>query len=84
MNSISQLFSGTPFDNKYIAFIIIVWSLLIKGLGLWKSARNKQRNWFILLLVVNTVGILELIYIKFFQNNLNNVKSEVKRINNKK
>jgi hypothetical protein len=82
MNNLSQLFSGTPFDNKYLAFIIIIWSLIIKGLGLWKSARNKQRNWFIVLLVVNTVGILELIYIKFFQKNLNNY--DIKITKNKK
>ena len=85
MNSISALFSEFPFDNKYIAFLIIIWSLIIKGLGLWKSARNKQRNWFIMLLVINTVGILELIYIKFFQKNLNNnTKAEIKKIRNKK
>ena len=85
MNSLSALFSDFPLDNKYIAFIIIVWSLVIKGLGLWKSARNKQRNWFIVILVINTVGILELIYMKFFQKNLNNnTEPEVKKIRNKK
>jgi hypothetical protein len=49
-----------------IALIIFsVWSLFWKGWALWKAARLSQRNWFIVLLVVNTLGILEIIYIFF-------------------
>ncbi len=47
--------------------IVIIWSLVWKGLALWKSARNRQLVWFIALLVINTVGILEIVYISFFQ-----------------
>jgi len=47
--------------------IVIIWSLVWKGLALWKSARNNQPVWFVCLLVINTVGILEIIYISFFQ-----------------
>lgn len=43
------------------------WSVIWKGIALWKAAGNKQRIWFIILLVVNTAGILEIIYLKFFQ-----------------
>ena len=45
----------------------IVWSIIWKGIALWKSARNDQLKWFIALLVINTVGILEIVYIVFFQ-----------------
>jgi len=41
----------------------ILWTLPWKGVALWKSARNKHLVWFIVLLIVNTLGILEIIYI---------------------
>jgi methionyl-tRNA synthetase len=49
----------------------IVWSVIWKGIALWKSGRNNQPAWFIALLVINTGGILEIIYISFFQRNKN-------------
>jgi len=42
---------------------LIFWSIIWKGIALWKSARRSQKWWFIVLLVVNTLGILEIIYI---------------------
>lgn len=47
--------------------LVIIWSLSWKGLALWKSARNNQPAWFIAMLVINAVGILEIVYISFFQ-----------------
>lgn len=43
--------------------IIILWSLFWKGLALWHSARRGQYWWFAIMLVVNTAGILEIIYL---------------------
>lgn len=62
MNDISSFFSLPP----AALFVFFLWSVLWKGLALWNSARNTQRNWFVVLLVVNTVGILEIIYLFFF------------------
>ena len=50
-----------PFLPWLIA--LAVWSLPWKGYALWLAARNKQTVWFIVLLLVNTVAILEIIYI---------------------
>ncbi len=44
-------------------FVLYVWSLFWKALALWRSADGKQRNWFIVMLIVNTLGILEIIYL---------------------
>ncbi|OGH04064.1 MAG: hypothetical protein A2W22_00360 [Candidatus Levybacteria bacterium RBG_16_35_11] len=44
-------------------FIIFIWSLLWKGLALWRAATLNQRIWFIVMLIFNTVGILELVYL---------------------
>ncbi len=43
--------------------VLALWTLVIKGIALWKSARNSHTKWFIIMMVVNTLGILELIYI---------------------
>lgn len=46
--------------------IIAVWSLVWKGLALWKSSKKNHLIWFIVLLIVNTLGILEILYIFLF------------------
>lgn len=45
---------------------LLAWSLLWKGWALWKAAKNGSKPWFIVLLVVNTMGILDLLYIFVF------------------
>lgn len=32
-------------------------------MALWRAAKFGQRNWFIVILIVNAVGILEIIYL---------------------
>ena len=58
------IFTGRP---VYIAGLIIlmVWSIIWKGLALWKAAKNNDNIWYILMLVLNTSGILEIIYYYF-------------------
>ncbi len=41
----------------------IAWTLPWKGVALWRAARNRHLVWFIVLLLVNTLAILEIIYI---------------------
>jgi len=52
-------------------FLILVWTLPWKGVALWKSAKNKQLGWFLVLFLVNTLAILEIIYLAFFQKKEN-------------
>jgi len=49
-----------------LIFILAVWSIVWKGFALWISAREDKKFWFVPLLVLNTAGILEIIYIFFF------------------
>jgi len=44
----------------------LIWSVVWKGIALWKAAKNEDLGWFVVLLVVNTVGILEILYIYVF------------------
>lgn len=50
-------------------FVIFLWSIILKGLALWRSSKFNQRYWFIAILILNTVGILELIYLFGFAKN---------------
>lgn len=51
--------------------LLTVWSLAWKGIALWKAARNGSKRWFVVLFLVNTVGLLEIIYIFFFSKKKN-------------
>jgi hypothetical protein len=66
---------SAPLGGLLVAVIVIalVWSLVWKGFALWQSARNHQKIWFIAFLVINTLGILEILYLLFFRKNKNNV-----------
>ena len=51
----------------FLALPLLLWSLVIKGMALWYAARNGQSHWFIALLIFNTLGILELVYLIWFR-----------------
>lgn len=53
-------------ENQWIIWLAIVWTIPWKGMALWKAARNSDKAWFIILLVFNTLAILEIIYIFIF------------------
>jgi len=44
-------------------FAVLLWVMILKGYALWCAARNGQKWWFIALLIFNTLGILEIIYL---------------------
>jgi hypothetical protein len=49
--------------SLWLLVVILIWSVVWKLLALWKSARKNHLAWFIVLAIVNTVGILEILYI---------------------
>lgn len=50
----------------FLLLILLTWSIYWKGRGLWKAAKNDSKKWFVALLVINTLGILEILYIYVF------------------
>lgn len=50
-------------QHPAIIALIIAWSLIWKGLALWRAGRLNQPKWFVILLIVNTLGILEIAYL---------------------
>ena len=57
------------FEMVYLGIILILvfWEIFWKGIALWKAARNSQKYWFVALLILNTAGILPILYIFIFQ-----------------
>ena len=43
--------------------LILIWTLVWKAASLWVAARSNNKWWFIALLLMNTVGILDAIYL---------------------
>jgi len=59
------MMNSTAWILPYVTFlpILVLWVIFWKGLALWHSGRRGHAWWFVILLVVNTVGILEIIYL---------------------
>ena len=54
-----------------LAILGLLWVLLWKGVALWKAAKNDQKGWYIAMLILQTLGILEIFYIFLFQKDRN-------------
>ena len=50
----------------WLTMIILAWTVVWKLLGLWKSARKKHVAWFIIMGILNTIGIIPILYIFIF------------------
>ncbi len=53
-------------ENQWIIWLAIAWTIPWKGMALWKAARKSDKIWFVILLIFNTLAILEIIYIFIF------------------
>jgi len=54
------------FQNPLVLLLIVLWLLPWKGVALWKAARKSDKWWFVALLVINTMALLEIFYIFIF------------------
>lgn len=50
-------------DYAPMLLLLIIWSIIWKGMALWRAARLGNQAWFVILLIVNTFGILEIVYL---------------------
>ncbi len=51
--------------SPVVMALAIIWTLVWKGLALWRSAELRQKYWFVAILIINTLGVLEIIYYFF-------------------
>jgi len=66
-----------PVVQEVIFALVSLWSLVWKGLALWKASQKQHKVWFVLILVINTLGILEIVYY-FWLSKVNYSKLENK------
>ena len=52
-----------PAMNLVIILVMFLWVLPWKGYALWTAVKKNDKGWFLALIVLNTLGILEIIYI---------------------
>ncbi len=57
---------------KLIIFIIIfailmIIDLILKGIAMWKASKRNQKAWFWFLLIINSLGILPIIYLIIYR-----------------
>ncbi len=55
-------------NHPMLVMAMVLWTMPWKGVALWRAAKNQQMSWFVVLLVVNTLAILEITYIFYFSN----------------
>ena len=53
-------------NNPWVIVIVLLWTLPWKAVALWRAARRAQFGWFLTMIVLNTLGILEILYIFIF------------------
>lgn len=66
MNEFLTQFETLMNGSIYLLLVVIVWTLIWKGIALWKASKKNHLIWFIAILVINTLGILEILYIFLF------------------
>ena len=49
--------------SSFSLFLLLLWVLPWKGYALWNAAKLRHKWWFIALLLINSLAILDIIYI---------------------
>lgn len=49
-----------------IIVVVGLWSLVWKALALYKAGTLRHKGWFTALFFINTLGILEILYVAYF------------------
>lgn len=64
-NMLLTVFPGMDAHKASAFALLVLWSLFWKGLALWHAGRRDQPVWFIIMLLINIAGIVEIIYLFF-------------------
>jgi len=55
-----NMFDG---QNSILLLVMFLWVLPWKLYSLWLAAKSNHKGWFVAIVILNTIGILEIIYI---------------------
>jgi methionyl-tRNA synthetase len=58
-------FGNAGIPGWIIALLVVlgIWEAVWKAIALWRAGNDRNLLWFVLMFVLNTLGILEIIYI---------------------
>ncbi len=59
----TSLESSWALPGILLLIVLVIWSGVWKGLALYRAGENRSPAWFIVLFLVNTLGILEILYL---------------------
>ena len=62
-DTLATLSPALQFTVWAVLILLVLGALALKGFALWRAANRGEKWWFIALLVVNTLGLLELFYL---------------------
>jgi len=67
-NYYNMMGAGMPWGRgfSFLWFILLAWSLVWKGFALYRAARREDKAWYVVLLILNTAGILDILYLYIF------------------
>ncbi len=61
---------GGGFVSIPLVLLLLAWTIYWKYWALWHAAKHDHKWWFLALLVTNTLGILEILYLYVFSKNM--------------
>lgn len=68
------------FQNWWLILIVSIWSIFWKGMALWKAAQRRDKWWFIAILILNTLGILDIFYFYVYTRLIDQKKAAENKI----
>ena len=54
-----------------LVICFVIWELVWKLLALWRAARNNNKVWFVAIALINSAGILPILYLLFHKDRHN-------------
>ena len=56
-----NLYGSSAFSTLVV--ILAIWTIPWKGYALWLASKRNEKIWFIVMLLINTISILEIVYV---------------------
>jgi len=60
----------------WLVVVAAVWEVVWKAFALWRAAKNDDKVWFVALIILNTAGILDILYLFVFSKHVSRKKQQ--------